>query len=60
MSASTSTIRRWVRKARQQLRETTDDWRWGHVSSHDFRRSWVTSHLVEWQVDVRTMMAIGG
>ncbi|MFC6942986.1 site-specific integrase [Salinirubellus sp. GCM10025818] len=60
VSSSTSTARRWVREARQQLREETDDWRWGHVSSHDLRRSWATYHLVERQVDVRTMMAIGG
>lgn len=30
------------------------------VRSHGFRRSWATYHLVERQVDVRTMMAIGG
>jgi site-specific recombinase XerD len=30
------------------------------VSSHDLRRSWATYHLVERQVDVRTMMSIGG
>jgi site-specific recombinase XerD len=34
--------------------------RWRAVSSHDLRRSWATYHLVERQVDVRTMMAIGG
>jgi len=60
VSASTSTVRRWVREARAQLHEETDDWRWEHVSSHDLRRSWATYHLVERQVDVRTMMAIGG
>jgi integrase len=60
VTASTSTIRRWVREARKQLVDETDDWRWGEVSSHDLRRSWATYHLVERQVDVRTMMAIGG
>jgi integrase len=60
VSASTSTVRRWVREARQELLEETDDWRWEHVSSHDLRRSWATHHLVERQVDVRTIMAIGG
>ena len=60
VSASTSTIRRWVREAREQLVAETDDWRWEHVSSHDLRRSWATYHLVERQVDVRTMMAVGG
>ena len=39
--------------------ETGND-RWESVSSHDLRRSWATYHLVERQVDVRTMMAIGG
>lgn len=34
--------------------------RWRAVSSHDLRRSWATYHLVERQVNVRTMMAIGG
>lgn len=28
VSASTSTVQRWVREARQQLLEETDDWRW--------------------------------
>lgn len=37
-----------------------DDDRWRHVFSHDLRRSWATYHLVERQVDVRTMMAVGG
>jgi integrase len=60
VQASTSTVRRWVREARQQLLKETDNWRWEHVSSHDLRRSWATYHLVERQVDVRTMMAIGG
>jgi site-specific recombinase XerD len=39
--------------------ETGND-RWKSVSSHDLRRSWAIYHLVERQVDVRTMMAIGG
>ncbi|MFC6938928.1 tyrosine-type recombinase/integrase [Salinirubellus sp. GCM10025818] len=60
VSVSTSTVRRWIREAREQLQEETGEWRWGHVSSHDLRRSWATHHLVERQVDVRTMMAIGG
>lgn len=34
--------------------------RWRPVSSHDLRRSWARHHLVEQQVDVRTMMAVGG
>jgi integrase len=57
---STSTVRRWVREARKEIEDETGDWRWGHVSSHDLRRSWATYHLVERQVDVRTMMAVGG
>lgn len=60
VSASTSTVRRWVREVRDELAEDTGDWRWSEVSSHDLRRSWATYHLVERQVDVRTMMAVGG
>lgn len=35
-----------------------DDWK--HVSSHDLRRHWAHHHLVEENVPVRVMMAIGG
>ena len=60
VSASTSSVRRWVREARETLADQMGDWRWSAVSSHDLRRSWATYHLVERQVDVRTMMAVGG
>ena len=60
IDASTDSIRRWVREARWTLVEETDDDRWSMVSAHDLRRSWATYHLVERDVDVRTMMAIGG
>jgi integrase len=60
VDASTSTVRRWVKNAAQTVADETDDDRWRHVSSHDLRRSWATYHLVERQVDVRTMMAVGG
>jgi site-specific recombinase XerC len=61
VSASTSSIRRWVREARELVAERSDQAeRWRAVSSHDLRRSWATYHLVERQVDVRTMMSIGG
>ncbi|REA01259.1 site-specific integrase [Haloferax sp. Atlit-6N] len=62
VSVSPSSVRRWVREAAQSVGETTENDRWGHVSSHDLRRSWATWHLVERPdpVDVRTMMAIGG
>jgi site-specific recombinase XerC len=61
VSASTSSVRRWVREARDAVAETASQpERWRQVSSHDLRRSWATYHLVERQVDVRTMMAIGG
>jgi len=59
VDASTSTVRRWVREATEQVGEQAGE-RWQHVSSHDLRRSWATRHLVERQVDVRTMMAVGG
>lgn len=60
VSASTSSVRRWVKAAARELAGEHGDERWRHVSSHDLRRSWATYHLVERQVDVRTMMAVGG
>ena len=60
VDASTSSIRRWVKEATHQIANETDNDRWHHVSSHDLRRSWATYHLVERQVDVRTMMSLGG
>lgn len=60
VDAATSTVRRWVKDAAECVLEETGDERWRHVSSHDLRRSFATYHLVERQVDVRTMMAIGG
>jgi hypothetical protein len=60
VDASTPTVRRWVKEAAEIVAEETNDDRWLEVSSHDLRRSWATYHLVERQVDVRTMMSIGG
>jgi len=60
VDASTSSIRRWVTEATHQIAAETGNTRWSHVSSHDLRRSWATYHLVERQVDVRTMMSLGG
>lgn len=61
VAASKSSIRRWVKEAAASIAtEATQSERWQAVSSHDLRRSWATHHLVERQVDVRTMMAIGG
>ena len=47
-------------EAAETVAEEVDDERWFEVSSHDLRRSWATFHLVERQVDVRTMMSVGG
>jgi len=60
VDASIPTIRRWVKEATHHIAAETGDDRWESVSSHDLRRSWATYHLVERQVDVRTMMSIGG
>lgn len=60
VNISTPSIRRWVKEAAQVVAEQTGEARWSEVSSHDLRRSWATYHLVERQVDVRTMMSIGG
>jgi integrase len=60
VDASVSSIRRWVKEAAATVAENKRDERWEWVSSHDLRRSWATHHLVERQVDVRTMMSIGG
>jgi integrase len=60
VDASTPSVRRWVKEAAHAIAADADDPRWESVSSHDLRRSWATYHLVERQVDVRTMMGIGG
>jgi site-specific recombinase XerC len=61
VQASTSTVRRWVTEAAEKVAQSAaQPERWREVSSHDLRRSWATHHLVERQVDVRTMMAVGG
>ncbi|WP_049930925.1 site-specific integrase [Halosimplex carlsbadense] len=60
VDASKSSVRRWVKEAADKVAERKDAPRWREVSSHDLRRSWATYHLVERQVDVRTMMSVGG
>ena len=60
VAVSTPTVRRWVKEAAEVVAEETGNGRWQHVSSHDLRRSWATYHLVERQIDVRTMISIGG
>ncbi|MFD1644384.1 site-specific integrase [Haloarchaeobius litoreus] len=60
VQASTPSVRRWVKEAVEEIADRRDDERWRDVSSHDLRRSWATHHMVERQVDVRTMMAVGG
>lgn len=60
VDTSTPTVRRWVKQAVNVIAEERESDRWRAVSSHDLRRSWATHHLVERQVDVRTMMSIGG
>jgi site-specific recombinase XerD len=50
-----------VKEAAEEVaHDATQPERWSQVSSHDLRRSWATYHLVERQVDVRTMMSVGG
>lgn len=60
VDVSTPSVRRWVKEAAQTVAERRESDRWLNVSSHDLRRSWATYHLVERDVDVRTMMAVGG
>lgn len=60
VDVSKSSVRRWVKEAAAEIADNLGDARWREVSSHDLRRSWATFHLVERQVDVRTMMSIGG
>ena len=60
VDASVSTVRRWVRELTDQIADEEGNERWAEVSSHDLRRSWATHHLVEKDVAVRVMMAIGG
>ena len=58
VDVSVDSIRRWIREAAGNL--TDSDERWQYVSSHDLRRAWANHHLVEQEVSVRVMMAIGG
>ncbi len=60
VSKSIPTIRRWISEAGDELSHDTGNERWAFVSSHDLRRSWATHHLIDRDVDARTMMAIGG
>jgi integrase len=60
VDVSTPSVRRWVKEAAREVADNTGEPRWQSVSSHDLRRSWATYHLVERQVDVRTMMSVGG
>ena len=58
VDVSVDSIRRWVRDHTDDL--TDSDERWQHVSSHDLRRCFANHYLVEEEVSVRVMMAIGG
>ncbi len=60
IDVSTPSVRQWIKEAARTIAEALDEPRWRCVSSHDHRRSWATYHLVERQVDVRTMMSICG
>ena len=60
VSASIPSIRRWISESGDNLADETGNERWGYVSTHDLRRSWAQHHLVGREVDVRTMMSIGG
>ncbi|MFC6723167.1 tyrosine-type recombinase/integrase [Halobium palmae] len=60
VDVSTQSVRRWVKEAATAIADDLDSPRWRSVSSHDLRRSWATYHLVERQIDVRTIMSIGG
>jgi integrase len=39
--ASTRTLRRWIKSAREELVEHDEQWRW--LSFHDLRRTWATN-----------------
>ena len=52
VSMATSSVRRWVKEAAEQLVDDGHGDRWRSVSSHDLRRSWATYHIVERGVDV--------
>lgn len=60
VDVSTSSIRRWVSEAADEMYERTGNERWLEVSSHDLRRSWATHCLVEQDIPVRIMMEVGG
>jgi integrase len=56
---STRSLRRWVKNAREQLAEETDDKGWTYLSTHDLRRTWATS-LAEKEVDPLLVLDWGG
>lgn len=58
-ATTTRTLRDWIRGAREQLTEKTDDERWRHVSMHDLRRTWATQ-LSNKEVDPLVVCQWGG
>lgn len=56
---STRSLRRWVKRAADQLADETDDTRWRHLSTHDLRRTWATA-LADADVDPLLALDWGG
>lgn len=49
--SSRRTLRRWTKRAASRMIEITDDPRWGHLTPHDLRGTWVTLLMHDYQVD---------
>jgi integrase len=56
---STRTLRRWINRASEELREETGEPGWKYVGFHDLRRTWATS-LRSADVDAMVVCDWGG
>jgi integrase len=59
VKVSTRTLRRWMSRATEELRETTGEPGWEYVGFHDLRRTWATS-LRSADVDAMVVCDWGG
>jgi integrase len=56
---TTQSLRHWIKKAKEQLAESTEDSRWKMLSMHDLRRTWATQ-IAQKDVDPLIVCQWGG
>lgn len=56
---TTQSLRHWIKKAKEQLAESTEDSRWSNLSMHDLRRTWATQ-IAQKDVDPLIVCQWGG